>query len=76
MTIKYLGEEYFLLLCMAGRKQRTRSALEHLERQKKKKNHNIFSSQLRADQMPGPPREGQLMCTLFLSMCQYSKQHQ
>ena len=30
-----------------------------------KKNHYIFSSQLRADQMPGPPREGQLMCTLF-----------
>ena len=34
---------------------------------KKKKNHYIFSSQPRADQMPGPPREGQLMCTLFLS---------
>ena len=32
-----------------------------------KKNHCIFSSQPRADQMPGPPREGQLMCTLFLS---------
>ena len=34
----------------------------------KKKNDLIFSSQLRADQMPGPgdpPREGQLMCTLF-----------
>ena len=31
----------------------------------KKKNHYIFSSHLRADQMPGPPREGQLMCTLF-----------
>ena len=34
----------------------------------------IFSSQVRADQMPGPgpgpPREGQLMCTLFLSMRQ------
>ena len=27
-------------------------------------------SQLRADQMPGPPREGQLICTLFLSMRQ------
>ena len=26
-----------------------------------KKNHYIFSSQLRADQMPGPPREGQLL---------------
>ena len=26
----------------------------------KKKNHYIFSSQLRADQMPGPPREVQL----------------
>ena len=26
----------------------------------KKKNHYIFSSQLRADQMPGPPREIQL----------------
>ena len=32
-----------------------------------KKNPYIFSSQLGADQMPGPPREGQLMCTLFLS---------
>ena len=31
-----------------------------------KKNQFIFSSQLRADQMPGSPREGQLMCTLFL----------
>ena len=35
--------------------------------EKKKKNHHIFPSQLRADQMPGPPREGPLMCTLFLS---------
>ena len=33
-------------------------------RGKTKKNHCIFSSQLRADQMPGSPREGQLMCTL------------
>ena len=38
--------------------------------QKKKKNQYIFSSQLRADQMPGPTREGQLICTLFLSMRQ------
>ena len=30
-------------------------------------NHYIFSSQPRADQMPGPPREGQLMCILFSS---------
>ena len=37
---------------------------------KKKKNHHIFSSQLRVDQMPGPPWEGQLMCVLFLSMRQ------
>ena len=37
---------------------------------RKKKNCYIFSSQLGADQMPGPPREGQLMCTLFLSMRQ------
>ena len=35
--------------------------------QKKKKNHYIFSSLLRADQMPGPPREGQLMWTFFLN---------
>ena len=39
---------------------------------KKKKNHYIFSSQLRADsegldQMPGPPWEGQLMWKLFLN---------
>ena len=33
-------------------------------------NHYIFCSQCRADQMPGLPREGQLMCTLFLSMRQ------
>ena len=39
----------------------------HTSTNEEKKNHNIFSSQLRADQMPGPPREGQLMCTLFLS---------
>ena len=31
--------------------------LRHLAGKKKKKNHYIFSSQLRADQMPGPPRE-------------------
>ena len=43
---------------------------------KKKKNHYIFSSQLRADQMPGPPREAQLMCTLFLSTRQQTEQHQ
>ena len=41
-----------------------------LEYCRKKKNCYIFSSQLRADQMPVPPREGQLMCTLFLSMPQ------
>ena len=35
-----------------------------------KKNHYIVLSQLRADKMPGTPREGQLMCTLFLSMRQ------
>ena len=34
---------------------------------KKKKNHYLFSSQLRADQMRGPPREGQLMWTPFLN---------
>ena len=34
------------------------SSCNHL---KKKKNHYILSSQLRADQMPGPPREGQLI---------------
>ena len=33
----------------------------------KKENHYIFISQLRTDQMPGPPREGRLMCTLLLS---------
>ena len=33
----------------------------------KKKNHYIFSSQLRADQMPGPPRGDQLMWTPFLN---------
>ena len=43
---------------------------------KKEKNHYIFSSQSRADQMPGPPREGQLTCTLFLSTRQQTKQHQ
>jgi hypothetical protein len=36
--------------------------------QKKKKNLYVFSSQLRADQKPGSPWEGQLMCTLFSSM--------
>ena len=34
------------------------------------KSHYIFSSQLRADQMPGPAREGWLMCTFFFSMRQ------
>ena len=42
----------------------------HMKKKKKKKNHYIFSSHLRAGQMPGPPREGQLMCTLFLSVRQ------
>ena len=44
--------------------------------QQKEKNHYIFSSQLRADQMPGPPGEGQLMWTLFVSICQEIEQHQ
>lgn len=53
----HLLHDFFgLLLAMPG-----------LLLEKKKKNHYIFSSQPRADQMPGPPREGQLMCTLFLS---------
>ena len=34
---------------------------------KEKKNHYICSSQPRADQMPGPPWEGQLMCTHVLA---------
>ena len=38
-----------------------------------KKTHHIFSSQPRADQMPGSPREGQLMCTLFLDMHQQTE---
>ena len=32
---------------------------------RKKKTHHIFSRQLKADQMPGPPREGQLILTFF-----------
>ena len=39
---------------------------------KKNSNHYNSSSQLRADQMPGPPRDGQLMCTLFQSMRRYT----
>jgi hypothetical protein len=35
-----------------------------------KKSHHIICSQFRADQMPGPAREGQLMHTLILSMRQ------
>ena len=40
---------------------------------RKKKHHYMFSScsQFRANQMPGPPREVQLMCRLFLSMRQH-----
>ena len=40
----------------------------------KKKNDDIYSSQLRADQMPGPPHVGQLMCTLFPSIHQVKYQ--
>ena len=36
-----------------------------MRRRKKKINRHIFSSQLRADQMPGPPQEGQLTCELI-----------
>ena len=36
----------------------------------------ILSFTARADQMPGPPQEGQLMCTLFLSSRQETEQHQ
>ena len=39
---------------------------------KEKKNHYIFSSQRRADQMLGPPWEGQLMFTLFACVNQLS----
>ena len=38
-----------------------------IPKKKKKKNFYIFSSQLGIDQVTGPPREGQLMCTLFPS---------
>ena len=48
----------------------THKAALKLQYCRKKKNRHIFSSQLRADQMPAPPQEGQLMCTLFLSMRQ------
>ena len=67
MTITHLDEKHFLLLCMAGSR-----GPEYLKRQqRKKRNHCTFSSQLRADQMPGPSwelLEGQLMYILFLSM--------
>ena len=42
-----------------------------MKQKKKKEDHYIFSRQFRADQMPGPPQEGQLMCTLFVSMLNY-----
>ena len=35
-------------------------------KEKKKNNHNIFSSRLRADQMLGLPRKVQVMYELFL----------
>ena len=35
-----------------------------------KKSITPLLSHFRADQMPGPPQEGQLMCTLFLSLRQ------
>ena len=38
----------------------------------KKKDHYIFFSQLGADQMPGPLREVQLTCELFLDWHQYT----
>ena len=44
--------------------------LRQLRKREKKNYYCIFSCQLRADEMPGPPQEGQLMCTLFLSMHQ------
>jgi hypothetical protein len=40
------------------------------KKKKEKKTQCITSSPLMADQMPAPPWEGQLMCTLFLSMHQ------
>ena len=45
-------------------------AISRPEVERRKKNHYTLSSRLRADQMPGPSQEGQLMCTLFLSMRQ------
>ena len=46
-------------------------APQHLSKgllpQMSKENHYILSSQLRANQMSGPPWEGQLMRTVFLS---------
>ena len=53
----------------ASGERRTLLTCKCQKRLKKKKLY-IFSGQLRADQKPGPPREGQLMCTLFLSMRQ------
>ena len=40
-----------------------RTETQHPSAEKEKKNHYLFSSQLRADQMPGPPWEGQLIST-------------
>ena len=45
-------------------------------KEKKKKIHSISSSHLRADKTPGPPREGQLLCVLFLGMRQQTNQLQ
>ena len=42
----------------------------HLLHPEEKKNQYTCPSQVRADQIPGSPQEGQLMCTLFLSMRQ------
>ena len=47
-----------------------------LKKKNTKKNRYIFSSQLRADQMPGPPREGQLLCTPVTSTRPETEQHQ
>ena len=59
-----------------GQEEESLQASCKIRYKEKEKNHCIFSSQLRADQMPGPPREGQLMCTLFLSTRQQTEQHQ
>ena len=67
------GRDICLERCSAVSHQPSADFCMMEKKKKMMKNHYIFSSQPRADQMPGPPREVQVTCELFLERMEIRK---